>query len=225
MTQLPIKTPRPKLGRDFWRRLTAGLFAVTAVLNVTLAVNCYHQMKRAHYWEYLYNQTETVKNAALTACGLYADKCREMEAQLVMTSDIVIPISEEPVSPVSRYAPITDDEREMLARLVWLEARGEPSEGQQAVAEVVLNRVAAGNFPATVADVINQRGQFQPAALVPDATPGEAQYQAVDNALYGEPILPLDVVYFSVSGENDNVWGTIGGHVFCYQYGWEAGNG
>ena len=38
--------------------------------------------------------------------------------------------------------------------------------------------------------------------------------------LYGEPVLPLDVVSFSREPENDNLWGTIGEHSFCYQYEW-----
>ena len=51
--------------------------------------------------------------------------------------------------------------------------------------------------------------------------PGAEQYAAVDAALYGEPVLPLDVVYFSREPENGNLWGIIGGHSFCYQYNWK----
>lgn len=130
---------------------------------------------------------------------------------------------EQPEEPESRYAPITEDERELIARIVYLEASGEPAEGQQAVAEVILNRVAAENFPDTVADVVYQENpqQFTTAAFVGEAEPGEAQYEAVDAAINGEAVLPLDVVYFSQQPENGNVWGTIGGHVFCYQHTWE----
>lgn len=130
---------------------------------------------------------------------------------------------EQPVELESRYAPITEEERELIARIVYLEARGEPAEGQQAVAEVILNRVAAENFPDTVADVVYQENpqQFTTAPFVGEAEPGEAQYAAVDAAINGEAVLPLDVVYFSQQPENGNVWGTIGGHVFCYQHTWE----
>ena len=121
----------------------------------------------------------------------------------------------------SRYAPISHAERELIARVVYLEARGEPAAGQQAVAEVVLNRVAAENFPDSVEAVICQGGQFSTAPYLSEAAPGEAQYAAVDAALSGENILPPDVVYFSREGENDRVWGSIGNHVFCYQYIWE----
>lgn len=128
---------------------------------------------------------------------------------------------EEAEEPQSRYGEITEDERELIARVIYLEARGEPAEGQQAVAEVILNRVAADNFPGSVEDVIYQEGQFSTASAIPEAAPGEDQYAAVDAAMYGDPVLPMNVVYFSREGENDDVWGTIGEHVFCYQYEWE----
>lgn len=121
----------------------------------------------------------------------------------------------------SRYDALTENERELIARVVYLEARGEPEKGQQAVAEVILNRVAAENFPSSVESVVYQEGQFAAAEDIEKATPGEKQYAAVEAAMYGEPVLPMDVVYFSREGENENVWGKIGGHVFCYQYVWK----
>lgn len=121
----------------------------------------------------------------------------------------------------SRYAPVTAEERELIAGIVYLEARGEPAEGQQAVAEVILNRVASGAFPDTVEGVIFQSDplQFATSPLLDTAEPGEAQYAAVEAALYGEPVLPESVVFFDATALNDNVWGTIGGHVFCGPYG------
>lgn len=116
----------------------------------------------------------------------------------------------------SRYPAITADEREMIAALVYLEARGEPFSGQQAVAEVVLNRVISGRFPDTVSGVIYASGQFTPAKRIASTTPTQTQYDAVDAALNGPNILPTNVVYFSTSAENSRVWGKIGHHVFCY---------
>lgn len=48
----------------------------------------------------------------------------------------------------------------LLAHLVYGEARGEEYIGQVAVAAVVLNRVKSSSFPNTVAGVIYQRGAF-----------------------------------------------------------------
>ena len=44
-----------------------------------------------------------------------------------------------------------------LARNVYYEARGEPSAGQYAVAEVTMNRKASRRFPRTVCDVVYQK--------------------------------------------------------------------
>lgn len=44
-----------------------------------------------------------------------------------------------------------------LARNVYFEARGEPPEGQYAVAEVTMNRKASKRYPATVCAVVHER--------------------------------------------------------------------
>ncbi|WP_407672759.1 cell wall hydrolase [Pallidibacillus thermolactis] len=49
---------------------------------------------------------------------------------------------------------ITDEEFDLLARLVHAEAKGEPYAGKVAVATVVLNRVDHPDFPNTIKDVI-----------------------------------------------------------------------
>lgn len=43
-----------------------------------------------------------------------------------------------------------------LAEAIYFEARGEPVPGQVAVAEVILNRVDANNYPSTICRVVNQ---------------------------------------------------------------------
>lgn len=122
----------------------------------------------------------------------------------------------------SRYENLSTEETDLLARLIWLEARGETAEGQQAVAEVVLNRVASSQFPDTLDEVVYQKGQFETASRIPDASPDAMQYQAIYEAMYGENILPLDVVFFATAPENENLWGWIGNHAFCYAYQWEG---
>ena len=130
---------------------------------------------------------------------------------------------EEPTESIttSRYAEVSQEDCELIAKIVYLEARGEPLEGQQAVAEVILNRVAADNFPDSVEEVIfqgtdgNGAAQFSTAAHLDEAAPTDKQFAAVGQALYGEPILPMDVVFFSTTGENSRTWGAIGGHIFC----------
>jgi spore germination cell wall hydrolase CwlJ-like protein len=57
-------------------------------------------------------------------------------------------------------ADSTDDEHECLAGAIYFEAKGEPLEGQLAVAEVVINRSKSGRFPSTICGVVKQKSQF-----------------------------------------------------------------
>ncbi len=63
---------------------------------------------------------------------------------------------------VAAYAAIdtADPEQDCLANAVYFEARGEPIEGQLAVAEVVLNRAASGRYPTDLCQVVKQPWQF-----------------------------------------------------------------
>ena len=53
-----------------------------------------------------------------------------------------------------------DAEHECLAGAVYFEAKGEPLEGQLAVAEVVLNRAESGLYPSSICGVVKQKRQF-----------------------------------------------------------------
>jgi N-acetylmuramoyl-L-alanine amidase len=54
-----------------------------------------------------------------------------------------------------------DREAECLAASVYFESKGEPLEGQLAVAEVVINRAeSGGRFPPSICKVVFQKGQF-----------------------------------------------------------------
>ena len=55
----------------------------------------------------------------------------------------------------------TDRDVQLMANAVYGEARGEPYEGQVAVAAVILNRLESPEFPNTISGII-----FQPLALL-----------------------------------------------------------
>ena len=126
---------------------------------------------------------------------------------------------EENLMGEPRYPNIqlTYEEKMLLARVIWVEARGESAEGQQAVAEVVLNRLASDRFPNTLKSVIYAPDQFRSVNFLDDATPEQAQFDALEHAIYGPYILPENVVHFATYKTNPYVWGQIGGHIFCYQ--------
>ena len=86
----------------------------------------------------------------------------------------------------SSSQPTSSTNLNLLARVVYGEARGEPYTGQVAVAAVVLNRVKSSSFPNTVAGVVYQSGAFD---CVSDGqinlTPNQSAYNAARDALNG----------------------------------------
>lgn len=110
----------------------------------------------------------------------------------------------------------------LLSRLVYGEARGEPYTGQVAVAAVVLNRVRNSNFPNTIAGVIYQKGAFN---VVDDGqinlSPNSTAKKAAQDALNGWDPSYGSIYYFNPStATNKWIWSrphvvTIGKHRFC----------
>ena len=81
----------------------------------------------------------------------------------------------------------TDNELDMLAKIIYAEARGESYDGKVAVGAVVLNRVRSTKYPNNIRDVIFARNQFSPVSdgSYYSARPGESEYQAARDALNG----------------------------------------
>ena len=55
---------------------------------------------------------------------------------------------------------VPDNEHECLAGAVYFESKGEPLEGQLAVAKVILNRASSGKYPTSLCGVVKQKSQF-----------------------------------------------------------------
>lgn len=110
----------------------------------------------------------------------------------------------------------------LLAHLIYAEARGEPYAGQVAVAAVVLNRVKSSSFPNTVAGVIYERGAF---SVVADGqinlTPNQTAISAARDALNGWDPTYGAIYYFNPNtATNGWIWSrpvtvVIGNHRFC----------
>lgn len=136
-----------------------------------------------------------------------------------MTEEPAI-VEPEPYAEKPRYGDLilSDQDMELIARLICAEGESEPFDGQQAIAEVILNRLVSEQFPSTVKNVIYAEGQFLGSQQMYRTEPTYTQYKAVERALYGPYILPEDVVFFATFAVNDKVWGKIGVHTFCYSY-------
>lgn len=110
----------------------------------------------------------------------------------------------------------------LLSKVVYSEARGEPYIGQVAVAAIVLNRVASSSFPNSVAGVVYQSGAFDAVDdgqinLTPDSTARKAAQDAINgwDPTYG------CIYYFNPNTATSKwIWSrpqvlTIGKHIFC----------
>ena len=110
----------------------------------------------------------------------------------------------------------------LLARLIYGEARGESYTGQVAVGAVVLNRVKSSSFPNTIAGVIYQKGAFDAVADGQiNMTPNSTAIKAAQDALNGWDPSYGAIYYFNPStATNKWIWSrpmtvTIGKHRFC----------
>ena len=110
----------------------------------------------------------------------------------------------------------------LLARLIYGEARGEPYTGKVAVGAVVMNRVKNSSFPNTISGVIYQSGAFDAVSdgqinLTPDSEAKKAAQDAINgwDPSYGA------IYYFNpATATNKWIWSrpmtiTIGKHRFC----------
>lgn len=118
--------------------------------------------------------------------------------QQVITEYVPIEVvTEVPVYqlPTMMYN-VTSEEREMLARLVYLESNIESLDCQKAIVSVVFNRLHNGAWGDTLEDVVYYPYQFSPAYLIPNTTPTAKNYEAVDYVLQHGITLPYYVMYF-----------------------------
>ncbi|MNJ44414.1 spore cortex-lytic enzyme [Paenibacillus fonticola] len=117
---------------------------------------------------------------------------------------------------------LSANDLKIMANAVYGEARGEPFEGQVAVAAVILNRVKSPSFPNSVSGVI-----FQPLAFTAVADgqiwlePNESAKKAVQQALNGWDPSGGCLYYFNPETATSKwIWSrpqvkTIGKHIFC----------
>lgn len=122
----------------------------------------------------------------------------------------------------SSSGSVSNADLNLLARVVYGEARGEPYTGQVAVAAVVLNRVRSSQFPNSISGVAYQPGAF---SIVADGqinlTPNSTAIRAARDAMNGwDPT--GGAIYYYNPAKTTNKWiysrpvlTRIGNHVFA----------
>lgn len=117
---------------------------------------------------------------------------------------------------------ISEEEIDLLARIVRAEAQTEPFIGKVAVVDVIMNRVDDPQFPDTVEDVIYAPGQFQPVMNGEIQKPADKlSMEAVETAISNEEDVTNDSLFFYNPDIATNRWldnkettVVIGDHVF-----------
>lgn len=110
----------------------------------------------------------------------------------------------------------------LMAHVVYGEARGEPFNGQVAVAAVILNRLKDPRFPHSIPAIIYQPGAF---TCVSDGQmnlqPNASAMKAVMDAIHGwDPALGAVYYFNPATATSPWIWSRpeiiqIGHHIFC----------
>lgn len=123
-------------------------------------------------------------------------------------------LTEEPPKPL----PYTEEDLEILTRVLTGECQAYPDSEQLLVGSVVLNRVKNPNYPNTIKGVVFQKGQY---ACTRDGnyyrTPTERNRANAKWLLENGSILPENVVYQSGGRQGSGVYLKTLYHYFCYR--------
>lgn len=164
------------------------------------------------------NRISELTDEVTNLISLPTDPVDTNEEPSAMDTDVL-------VQSVGRYATLaetmTAEEKALAALVVYHESRGEPIEGQIAVAEVVFNRALSEYGGATsVCDVIYADGQFSCADALTSVAIREPEclttaYEVVDTVLASITyVVPEDYMYFSTSQPRTSDFKQIGNHYF-----------
>lgn len=175
-------------------------------------------------WGYLKGSADGIFGAKTKAAVVAFQKKNGLTADGIIGTRTAqaLGISLSGTTSSSSSSPASSTDLNLLARVVYGEARGEPYTGQVAVAAVVLNRVRSSSFPNSVAGVVYQSGAFD---CVSDGqinlTPNQSAYNAAKDALNGWDPTYGCLFYYNPRTATSKwmlsrtVKLSIGNHAFC----------
>jgi len=144
---------------------------------------------------------------------------RRFQNNYGLTADGIV--GERTWAVLKKYT-LSQTEMDMMARVIYSEARGESYTGQVAVGAVVMNRIQSSLFPNTIKDVIFQPGAF---TAVDDGqywlTPNRTAYLAAFDAVRGWDPTGNALYYFNPDTATSAwIWSRpqtvqIGKHIFA----------
>ena len=111
------------------------------------------------------------------------------------------------------FAPQYTD-AELIAKVIWAEARGECRQGQLLIGQTIINRVEYGFWGSDIRSVVESPGQFaRIRRLCPD------MLEVAEAVLAGEQYnQDVKILFFRSNGNGGDWWrprlGEIGGHSY-----------
>ena len=173
-------------------------------------------------WGYLKGSADGIFGAKTKAAVIAFQKKNGLTADGIVGTRTAQALGISLSSTTSTSSSTSSTDLNLLARVVYGEARGEPYTGQVAVAAVVLNRVRSSSFPNSVAGVVYQSGAFD---CVSDGqinlTPNRSAYNAAKDALNGWDPTYGCLFYYNPRTATSKwmlsrtVKLSIGNHAFC----------
>lgn len=97
---------------------------------------------------------------------------------------------------IVRSFEMTDDEREVLARLVWNEAGTCGDDCQRAIVSVTINQYRAGYWGTSYMGILTNPNIYIGALYLDSAAPDARVYSNIDFVLGNGVTIPPDVFYF-----------------------------
>lgn len=173
-------------------------------------------------WGYLKGSADGIFGAKTKAAVVAFQKKNGLTADGIIGTRTAQALGISLSGTTSSFSSASSTDLNLLARVVYGEARGEPYTGQVAVAAVVLNRVRSSSFPNSVAGVVYQSGAFD---CVSDGqinlTPNQSAYNAAKDALNGWDPTYGCLFYYNPRTATSKwmlsrtVKLSIGNHAFC----------
>lgn len=175
-------------------------------------------------WGYYSGSVDGIYGAQTKKAVMYFQRKNGLTADGIVGAKTLkaLGISTSSSSSSTSGSNYSDNDLNLLAKLIYGEARGESYTGQVAVGAVVLNRVKSSSFPNTISGVIYQKNAFTAVSdgqinLAPDQTAKKAAKDALNGwdptngaLYYYNPAIATSSWIFS-----RKTLTTIGNHVFA----------
>ena len=146
-------------------RKTTGFTAIIAAITLTILAGAEGSGANAQVAAHATDQNATEAQLTEEVVPVFVEKAVVQE----LPGDAELPTENPTDSSASSLRELVStiptagqlsEELHCLAGAVYFEARGEPLEGQLAVAQVIVNRAEDRRFPSSYCGVVYQRSQF-----------------------------------------------------------------